>query len=156
LVPEKREEVTTEGGLDCIRQFNSLISAISRLKDSGLEISIFIDPQLAQIEKALSAGAQRIELHTGTFANYYYQQRGNPKGEWLKEKEKLFQAARAAHEMGLAISAGHGLNYLNIKEIKKMPQLNEVNIGHAIIARSVFTGLKEAVREMANLLLLNG
>ena len=139
LVPEKRAEVTTEGGLNVTGK--SLPRTIARLKDAGILVSLFIDPDPKQIRAAAKAGAQFIELHTGTYAN-----RG--KGE-LK---KLIAAAELAHKLGLRVNAGHGLNYENTPGILAVPHLETLNTGHAIISRAVFVGLRCAVREMLALM----
>lgn len=152
VVPEKRAEVTTEGGLDCRVHHDAIKEVLKKFNDKGIETSLFIDPDPQHLELAKELGAIRIELHTGNFANLFFEERGKDSGKWKNEMERLFLAARKGHELGMGISAGHGLNYNNIKEIKRMPNLTEVNIGHAIIARSVFTGLEKAVRDMVDLL----
>lgn len=152
LVPEKREEVTTEGGLDCTVFFESIKKTVSKFQEKEIETSLFVDPDESQIETAIKLNVDRIELHTGEFSNLYYLERGNEKGLWKNQIERLFSAAKSASKGGLLISAGHGLNYLNINEIKPMPFLDEVNIGHSIISRALFTGLKQAVNDMKKLI----
>ncbi|MDK2791295.1 MAG: pyridoxine 5-phosphate synthase [Deferribacteres bacterium] len=146
LVPEKREEITTEGGLDVIQNFNVVSNTVKLLSDSGIEVSIFIDPDISQIDAAVKTGAKVIELHTGRYAE--------AKGIFKsKELERLKQAASYAINKGLHVSAGHGLNYTNVIDIVKIPGLYEVNIGHSIIGRSIFVGLKEAVSEMKRIII---
>ncbi len=143
LVPEKRQELTTEGGLDVIRSLNNLQKVIPRLVECGIIVSLFIDPDVAQIEAAHRAGASAIELHTGRYANH-----PNPQ----KELEALRKAALAANHLGLQVNAGHGLNYINTMPILTLPHLVELNIGHSIVSRAIFVGLKQAVCEMKSLL----
>lgn len=147
LVPEKREEVTTEGGLDCIGNEKNLKSKIGDLKNAGIRVSLFIDPDIDQINKAKELGADDIELHTGEYAN--------AKSEVLLEQQltRLEQAAIHGHDIGLKINAGHGLTYFNVESIATLPHVEELNIGHSIIARSVYVGIQQAVREMLELIL---
>lgn len=147
LVPENRREVTTEGGLDCAGQIDSLRPTIERLQHAGIVVSLFIDADEAQIAAASQLGAEFIELHTGAFANATGAARE-------KELERLIEGAAQAHASGLKVNAGHGINYTNIHEILRIPHLYELNIGHSIISRAVRTGLDSAVREM--LALMNG
>ena len=141
LVPEKRQELTTEGGLDAAGSLPKLTGAVKTLKDAGITVSIFIDPVEAQIEAAKASGADCIELHTGAFANAV--------GEvQKKELERLIKGAEFAHSLGLTVNAGHGIDYENIQLMLKVPYLHELNIGYSIICRAIFTGLKHAVREM--------
>lgn len=142
LVPEKREEVTTEGGLDIIEGGRPLIEVIKRLNDSGIIVSLFIDPDPDQIEAAASSGAEFIELHTGKYADL------KDPSAVEEEYERLFNGAALAIKSGLSVNAGHGLDYANVSRICTIPGLQELNIGHSIITRSVFTGIHEAVREM--------
>ena len=145
LVPEKREELTTEGGLDVVGGFDAIAAACSRLAAAGGEASLFIDPEPAQIEAAAKAGAPVIELHTGAYAECH--------GDAARrEHARLSAAAEMALELGLIVNAGHGLHYHNVEAIAAIPGINELNIGHAIIARSLFVGLKEAVAEMKRLI----
>jgi len=144
LVPENRREVTTEGGLDCVGQKDSLHLTIHRLQEAGIVISLFIDPDEAQVEAAAQLGAEFVELHTGAFAN--------ASGEAQeRELQRLITGAELAHASGLKVNAGHGINYENIHQILRIPHLYELNIGHSIIARSIRTGLDEAVRDMLKL-----
>ena len=146
LVPEKREELTTEGGLDVVGHEVHIQSACHRLARAGVEVSLFIDPDQAQIDAAKRVGAPVIELHTGAYAEAEGQ-------EQLDELERLKEAATYAHSIGLVVNAGHGLHYHNVEPIAEIPEFNELNIGHAIIARSLFVGLDQAVREMRDLML---
>src|SRR5690554_5167438 len=144
LVPEKREELTTEGGLDVVSHFEQIAAACSRLAAAGCEVSLFIDPEPSQIEAAKHAGAPIIELHTGTYAEC--------SGQAAREEHaRLSAAAEMALELGLIVNAGHGLNYHNVEAVAAIPGIHELNIGHAIIARALFVGLKEAVAEMKRL-----
>ncbi|MEA2062419.1 MAG: pyridoxine 5'-phosphate synthase [Gemmatimonadota bacterium] len=146
LVPEKREELTTEGGLDVIAGGKRLEEAVRRLKEGGIMVSLFVDPASAMIEACAAIGADAVELHTGCYANA-------PAGsEQERELELLVQAAGLAEKNGLAVIAGHGLTYFNIRPITTIGQLEEVNIGHSIISRAVLVGLERAVREMKALL----
>lgn len=143
LVPERRAELTTEGGLDAAAQAEPLRRACDQLKQGGIEISLFINPDLRQIEAAAAAGAGFVELHTGQFAEHFQDEKGR-----LGETERLAAAARAAHALGLSVNAGHGLNYQNVRGLFPVPYLEELNIGHSIVSRSITTGLATAVREM--------
>ncbi|ATJ82280.1 pyridoxine 5'-phosphate synthase [Halomonas beimenensis] len=144
LVPEKREELTTEGGLDVAGSFEAVADAGRRLAAAGCEVSLFIDPEPAQIEAAANAGAPVVELHTGAYA-----EASGVGAE--REHARLVAAAEMAGELGLTVNAGHGLHYHNVEAIAAIPGLHELNIGHAIIARALFVGLKEAVAEMKRL-----
>lgn len=146
LVPEKREELTTEGGLDVVGQLGKIKSATQRLAAQGIEVSLFIDPDNAQIDATLACGAPVIELHTGAYAD------AETPEEQKNELQRIQKAAAYAYEKGLIVNAGHGLHYHNVEQIAEIPQLNELNIGHGIIARAVFVGLKEAVAEMKQLM----
>jgi len=143
LVPEKREEVTTEGGLDAASQLNSLAETARRMHDAGIEVSLFIDPDLRQVEAAAKIRSDFIELHTGIFAEHYHS-----KKERADEIQKLAAAAKAARGHGLRVNAGHGLNYQNLSGLFQVPHLVELNIGHSIISRSMTVGLATAVKEM--------
>lgn len=145
LVPETREEVTTEGGLDAAGNFSPVAAAVGRLQDAGVRVSLFIDPDLAQVEAAIRSGARMIELHTGCFANAT----GTARAE---EISRLAAAAVMAHEAGLQVNAGHGLNYSNLTELWAVPHLAELNIGHSIVAQALRCGLTEAVRRMKALM----
>ncbi len=146
LVPEKREELTTEGGLDVIGQFDRIRQACLRLADAGIRVSLFIEPDKAHIDQALRLGAPVIELHTGTYAN------ASGQSEVRAEFERILGAAAYAHEQGLIVNAGHGLDYENTQAVAAIPQINELNIGHAIVARAIFVGIGAAVREMRELM----
>jgi pyridoxine 5-phosphate synthase len=146
FVPEKREELTTEGGLDVITHYQTIVDAVQRLKNVGSEVSLFIDPVYAQIEAAAEAGAPVIELHTGCYAN------ATTPAEAMKELARIEQAAQYAANLNIIVNAGHGLHYHNVKPIARIPGMNELNIGHAIVARAMFTGFKDAVREMRQLI----
>jgi pyridoxine 5-phosphate synthase len=145
LVPERRLEITTEGGLDVAGQPEAVARACARLAAVGTEVSLFIDPERAQIEAAARAGAPTIELHTGRYAD-------TDGTEREAELGRLRAAVEVAVDLGLKVNAGHGLNYHNVQPVAAIPHLRELNIGHAIIARSVFTGLEAAVREMKRLM----
>lgn len=146
LVPEKREEVTTEGGLDVAGSLERVQETVKKLAGAGIDVSLFIDPEPQQIEASAKSGAPFIEMHTGSYAD--------AKGEIeiARRLDALRQGARLAIERGLRVNAGHGLNYRNVQVVAALPKMEELNIGHAIIARSIFTGLREAVREMKTLI----
>ena len=141
LVPENRNEVTTEGGLDCLTHRSALAETIGKLHDIGTVVSLFIDPDPDQIKAAAALKAEYIELHTGAFANATGDARSN-------ELQRLVDGAKLAHELGLRVNAGHGLNYTNVRELFTVPHLEELNIGHAIISRALIIGLSTAVKEM--------
>ena len=146
LVPEKREEVTTEGGLDVVGLFDSVANACDRMAKTNIEVSLFIDPELDQIDASVKAGAPVIELHTGAYAE--------ATGEvMLAELQRLKKATEYALSKGLIVNAGHGLNYQNVEPVAAITGINELNIGHSIIGRAVFSGLKGAVKEMKALLM---
>jgi pyridoxine 5-phosphate synthase len=142
LVPEKREEVTTEGGLDVISQRKELEPTIRRLQVAGIRVSLFIDAKLEHVDAAAELGVEMVELHTGKLANAF------TKKIQKEELELLRAAARAASESHMQVNAGHGINYKNIGLVNQIPCLTELNIGHAIIARAVWVGLETAVKEM--------
>jgi pyridoxine 5-phosphate synthase len=143
LVPERRQEVTTEGGLDAAGQAGPLTDTRRRLNDAGIEVSLFIAPDPAQVEASAGIGAQCIELHTGAYAEHFHR-----KQERQREIERLVAAASQAHALGLRVNAGHGLTHENVPLLHVVPHLVELNIGHSIISRSVFLGLEAAVKEM--------
>ena len=145
LVPENRQEVTTEGGMDVVGNLDRIRSSVERLLDHDIIVTLFIDPDEAQIEASHTAGANGVELHTGTYAN--------ARGDLQVEQELLAieSGARMVLERELLLDAGHGLNYHNVTPIAKIPGMRELNIGHSIISRSVFVGLENAVREMKRL-----
>src|SRR5690242_14973705 len=151
LVPERRQEVTTEGGLDVAGNLAALTETRKTMNDAGIEVSLFIAPDPAQIDAAARTGSQFIELHTGTFAECF----DAPEGR-ARELDRLVKAATQAHELGLQINAGHGLNYENLRSIHQIPYLVELNIGHSIISRSITTGLNFAVRDMLQLMSVTG
>jgi pyridoxine 5-phosphate synthase len=142
LVPEKREEVTTEGGLDVIAHRKGLESTVKRFQASGIRVSLFIDPTLEQTDAAAELGVDMVELHTGKLANAFTEKIEK------EELEKLRAAARAAAESHLQVNAGHGINYRNIALIHQIPHLTELNIGHSIVSRAIWVGLEAAVKEM--------
>lgn len=146
LVPEKRQEVTTEGGLDVAGQLDKVTEFIKPLLDNGIVVSLFIDPTIEQVQASAKTGAQFIEMHTGTYSQAF----GTENEE--KEFQNLKNAAIIAQNAGLKVNAGHGLNYENVSRMHEIPNLCELNIGHSIISRAVFTGLPEAVRKMADLI----
>ena len=143
LVPEKREEISTEGGLDVVGHEAALRETIRRMKESGIEVSLFVDPDLAQIEASARVGAQFIELHTGAYAEVFHH-----KAERNRELERLVAAAEQGYQVGLRINAGHGLNRENLPLLHVVPHLEELNIGHSIISRALFVGLEKAVQEI--------
>lgn len=146
LVPEKREELTTEGGLNLLSASDNLQTTIKKMQDADIEVSIFIDPDLEQIQAALNLGVKTIELHTGVYAEADF-------NNAEKELKKLRKAADFALENNIIVNAGHGLNYQNTKFlIRAIPELNELNIGHSIVAQSVFIGLKAAVKDMLKIM----
>ena len=146
LVPEKRQEVTTEGGLDVAGQLDKVTEFIKPLLDAGIIVSLFIDPDEEQVKASAKTGAQFIEMHTGAYAeNCGYK-------EEEEEFQKLKNSAQLAQSLGLKVNAGHGLNYENVHRMHEIDGLHELNIGHSIISRAVFTGLGEAVKEMKSLI----
>lgn len=145
LVPEKREELTTEGGLDVVAHFDSVKYACQRLAEAGIRVSLFIDPDSAQLDAAVECGAPVVELHTGSYADAQ-------EGSVEKEYQRIVHAAEYGDSIGLHINAGHGLHYENVQPIVRIPQLIELNIGHAIVAHALFVGLENAVREMIKLI----
>jgi pyridoxine 5-phosphate synthase len=147
LVPERRQEVTTEGGLDVAGNLKAITETRQRMNEAGIEVSLFIAPDAAQIEAAARAGSQFIELHTGAYAEAFEQQQ-----ERQRELERLIAGAKQAHGLGLKVNAGHGLNYQNLSLLHRVPHLVELNIGHSIISRSVTVGLTAAVQEMLRLM----
>lgn len=146
LVPERREELTTEGGLDLGAQRDTIAAACQRLAAAGCEVSLFIDPDTKQIRAAAEVGAPVIELHTGRYAG------ATDPRQSARELDRLQRAAELAVDLGLRVNAGHGLHYHNVQPVAAMAQVGELNIGHAIIARAVFAGLGEAVAEMKRLM----
>ena len=141
IVPEKREEVTTEGGLDVVGQSVSLQKTVSRLRDKGIIVSMFIEPDLEQVKASLDVGANYVEFHTGTWCNLSEDERED-------ELVRLVKSSESAHDIGLKVNAGHGLNLGNVEGIFSVPWMNMLNIGHSIIADAVFMGLQSAVINM--------
>lgn len=146
LVPEKRQELTTEGGLNVIDNISRLKDVIQELHSAEIEVSLFIEPSIEQIETSAEIKADFIEIHTGVFANSISEE------EQFDELERIRQAAKLAKKLGLGVNAGHGLNYQNIKIFRELENIDEISIGHSIIARAAFTGIAEAVREMIRLI----
>lgn len=146
LVPEKRQEVTTEGGLDVARQLDKITEFVKPLVNAGIEVSLFIDPSESQVKASAKTGAQFIELHTGSYSNAF-----GTENEEI-EFQKLKNSAKLAQSLGLKVNAGHGLDYENVSRMHEISELNELNIGHSIISRSIFTGLESAVKEMMELI----
>lgn len=147
LVPEKREELTTEGGLDVVGQLEKITAAVAQLSDKGIITSLFIDADKQQIDAAVASKAEFIEIHTGHYAD------APTEAEQQKELARLIDGIKYAHAQGLKVNAGHGLNYFNVKPIAAIPEIIELNIGHAIIARAVIDGLDKAIRDMKALML---
>ncbi len=145
LVPEKREELTTEGGLDVAGQVDRIAAACRELGNAGMRVSLFINPDRDQLDAAIAAGAPVVELHTGRYAE-------TEGKEQAAELSRIVDAAEYGHDKGLVINAGHGLHYQNVRSIARIPQIVELNIGHAIIARAIFDGLGSAVIEMKRLM----
>ena len=141
LVPEKREELTTEGGLDVLAHFDAVKYACKRLAAAGIRVSLFIDPDVAQLDAALACGAPVVELHTGSYADA-------GKSAVEAEYQRIVRAAEHGDSMGLQVNAGHGLHYQNVAPIVRIPQLVELNIGHSIVAQALFVGLHKAVADM--------
>ena len=146
LVPEGRQEITTEGGLPVVGQEAKVAAAVARLVAAGITVSLFIDPKPEEVEASARVGAQAVEFHTGEYANA-------PEGhERDRQFMRVAEAARLAQSKGLVVNAGHGLNYVNVHRIAQIPGMTELNIGHSIISRAVFVGLRKAVREMVRLI----
>jgi pyridoxine 5-phosphate synthase len=146
LVPENRAEVTTEGGLDVVGQNNAVATAVNQLTAAGIVVSLFIDPDPAQIEAAAALGVSAIELHTGSYAN------ATTENERDTELQALARAATLAQQAGLVLNAGHGLTYSNVRPVAELQGMHELNIGHSIVARAIFVGMTEAVRQMKGLI----
>lgn len=145
LVPENRQEISTEGGLDVAGQLESLRTTVATLQEAGSKLSMFIDPESEQVQASAELGAEMIELHTGCFANAEGEER-------VAEVARLADASRLGQELGLQVNAGHGINYHNLSELFPVPNLVELNIGHSIVTRAISVGLEEAVREMVELM----
>lgn len=146
IVPEKRQELTTEGGLDVLSNSKNLTEMAKKMHDQGIEVSLFVEPNVMAIEQSLLIGADMVELHTGIYAN------AKSKAQREEELGNLIAASEFAHNNGLKIAAGHGLNYQNTQAICKIPHINELSIGHSIIARSLFAGIEQAVKDMLELI----
>jgi pyridoxine 5-phosphate synthase len=145
FVPEKREELTTEGGLDVVSHRERIREATQRLQGIGLRVSLFVDPEPAQIEASRDAGAHAVEIHTGAYCNVLGIERE-------KQLQAILEASKLAQSLGLEVHGGHGLNYDNVLTIAQIPEMTELNIGHSIIARAIIVGIEQAVREMKDLL----
>ena len=146
MVPETREEVTTEGGLDVEGLFEAIEPTVRTLQEAGVKVSMFIDPEVNQVEASAKLKADMVELHTGCFAN------AEDSEDRKKEVERLKLASVRGHELGIQVNAGHGINYTNIDELHEVPHLVELNIGHTIVARSTRVGMEKAVAEMRSLM----
>jgi len=146
LVPEKRQEITTEGGLDVVNNLDLIKDTVMKLRTSNIIVSLFINPDLEQIKASARAGTDYVELHTGRYAE------ASSANEQEEELSTLQSMAYAAVKLGLSVSAGHGLNYYNVQGVAKLDKIEELNIGHSIIGRAIFTGLDAAVREMKRLI----
>ena len=146
FVPERRQEITTEGGLDITANYDYLEEVTSSLRANNIVVSFFIDPDIYQIKSAAKLGADYVELHTGSYAN------ADDLNQVVDELERIKSMAAAAAKMGLGVSAGHGLNYQNVGDVAKIKQIEELNIGHSIISKAVLVGLDRAVREMIELI----
>jgi len=147
VVPERRQEVTTEGGLDVVANLKALRETRQRMNDAGIEVSLFIAPEPGQIEAAARTGSQFVELHTGSFAESFVSRQNLD-----AELERLVAGAKMAHDLGLRVNAGHGLSYENLTRLYQVPHLVELNIGHSIVSRAVTVGMETAVRDMLGLM----
>ncbi|MET0216789.1 MAG: pyridoxine 5'-phosphate synthase [Burkholderiales bacterium] len=153
LVPEGRHEITTEGGLDIVSQEHRLKVAVAQLKDAGIVVSVFIDAELAQVEAAQRIGAAVCEVHTGPYAHVFHSQGRDAESVGVvSELAKLRGAGNAIRELGMRFNAGHALTYFNVEPVAQLPGVRELHIGHAIVSRAVFIGMREAVREMKALM----
>ena len=153
LVPEGRHEVTTEGGLDIVSQPQRLRAAVARLADAGIATSVFIDAELAQVEAAAAIGARVCEIHTGPYAQAFFEKgRDAESPAVMAELERIAIAGRAIQAAGMRFNAGHALNYVNVQPVAALAGVRELHIGHAIVSRAIFVGMREAVREMKRLL----
>jgi pyridoxine 5-phosphate synthase len=147
LVPERRQELTTEGGLDVVACQEELSRAVQLLREKGIIVSLFVDPNLKQLDACLKVGAQRVELHTGHYCNESNAQLR------LKEQQRIGEAARHAIQLGLGCAAGHGLDYANVAPIAAMEEIDELNIGHSIVARALYVGVERAIKDMLQCML---
>ena len=153
LVPEGRLEVTTEGGLDIVSQEKRLKAAVAKLADAGIVTSVFIDAELAQVEAAQRIGARVCEIHTGPYAHMFHSKGRDPESKPVAaELQKIHAAGDAIRGLGMRFNAGHALNYANVEPVAALPGIRELHIGHAIVSRAVFVGMREAVREMKSLM----
>jgi len=152
IVPERRLEVTTEGGLDVVANEKSLTETCKKMNGAGIDVSLFIAPDEKQIEASARVGTQFIELHTGQFAEAFLEKSSHGDDASLPELQRLISGAKQAHALGMGVNAGHGLNYKNLPALFAVPHLVELNIGHSIISRSVFAGMEKAVAEMLRLM----
>src|SRR5438270_7626740 len=150
LVPERREELTTEGGLDAIGQRDEVRRVTRALRDGGIEVSLFIDPDLEQVKASHRADAQAVELHTGRYCE------ARTGEDRKRELGRIAEAAKAAHKLGMRVAAGHGLDYWNVQAIARIEEITELNIGYAIVCRAVLVGLERAVRDMKELIVRPG
>ncbi len=146
LVPEKRQELTTEGGLNVVNHLLEVEAMVKDLQSNDIPVSLFIDPDINQIKVSAKVGANYIEINTGSYAN------ASDRMQERDELKKITDAALTANRLGLGVNAGHGLNYLNVREIAKVPYIEELNIGHAVISRAVLVGMERAVRDMLDLI----
>jgi len=152
LVPEGRQEITTEGGLDIASRENVLQKIVSRLKEAGIVVSVFIDAEARQVEAAARVGASVCEVHTGPYAHAFHSKgRDEESAAVVAELERIHEAGEAIRALGMRFNAGHALNYFNVQPVARLPGLRELHIGHAIVSRAVFVGMREAVREMKRL-----
>ena len=147
IVPERRQEITTEGGLDVVLHSGNIDKSVRQLVDAGIDVSIFVDPDLEQLRQCQKLRAPKVEINTGKYAEAWKR-----RGGWAGELEKVAMAAKAARKMGMVVLAGHGLDYRNIDGIAVIADIEELNIGHSIVARAVFVGFETAVREMLALM----
>jgi pyridoxine 5-phosphate synthase len=153
LVPEGRHEVTTEGGLDVLSQEKILREKVSRLREAGIVVSVFIDAELRQVEAAKRIGASVCEIHTGPYAHAFHSKgRDAESPAVVAELKKVQAAGEAIRSLGMRFNAGHALNYFNVQPVAALPGVRELHIGHAIVSRALFVGMREAVREMKSLM----
>ncbi len=153
LVPEGRHEITTEGGLDIVSQEKKLAEKVRQLRDAGIVVSVFIDAELKQVEAAARIGASVCEIHTGPYAHAFHSKgRDEESPAVVQELERVRSAGEAIKKLGMRFNAGHALNYVNVEPVAALPGLRELHIGHAIVSRAVFVGMREAVREMKQLM----
>jgi pyridoxine 5-phosphate synthase len=146
IVPERREELTTEGGLDVVSNRDEIRRVARSLRDAGIEVSLFVDPDLEQIKASQRADAQAVELHTGRYCD------ARTPADRGRELARIIEAAKAAARLGLRVAAGHGLDYWNVKPVAEIAEITELNIGYAIVCRAVLTGIEKAVRDMKDLI----